>query len=38
MPDNIVNIDFHRHFRIEPGERVLDLGCGNGRHTIEAAR
>ncbi len=38
MPDNIVNVDFRRHFRIQPGERVLDLGCGNGRHSIEAAR
>jgi ubiquinone/menaquinone biosynthesis C-methylase UbiE len=38
MPDNIVNIDFVRHFHIQPGERVLDLGCGSGRHTIEAAR
>ncbi|HXK32720.1 MAG TPA: class I SAM-dependent methyltransferase [Dehalococcoidia bacterium] len=38
MPDNIVNIDFKRHFHIRGDERVLDLGCGNGRHTIEAAR
>ena len=38
MPDNIVNIDFRRHFPLEPNARVLDLGCGNGRHTLEAAR
>lgn len=38
MPDNIVNVDFRRHFHLQPNERVLDLGCGNGRHTLEAAR
>lgn len=35
MPDNIVTIDFRRHFKLEPGDWVLDLGSGNGRHTIE---
>jgi SAM-dependent methyltransferase len=38
MPDNIVNVDFRRHFRLKAGDRVLDLGCGNGRHTLEASR
>ncbi len=38
MPDKIVTIDFRRHFRFSPGNLVLDLGSGNGRHTIEACR
>ena len=38
MPDNIVTIDFRRHLRLEPGDVLLDLGSGNGRHTIEASR
>ncbi|MCH7838507.1 MAG: class I SAM-dependent methyltransferase [Chloroflexi bacterium] len=38
MPDNIVTIDFRRHFRLEAGDWLLDLGSGNGRHTIEACR
>lgn len=37
MPANVVNVDYWKLFRIQPGERVLDAGCGNGRHTIEAA-
>lgn len=36
MPDNVVTIDFRRHFPVGSGDRVLDLGSGNGRHTIEA--
>ena len=28
-------VDFD-HFRLAPGERVLDLGCGEGRHVIAA--
>lgn len=36
MPANIVNIDYWNLFQIQPAERVLDVGCGNGRHTIEA--
>lgn len=38
MPDNIVTIDFRRHLLLESGDLVLDLGSGNGRHTIEACR
>jgi ubiquinone/menaquinone biosynthesis C-methylase UbiE len=28
-------VDF-RHFQLAPGDRVLDLGCGEGRHVISA--
>ena len=38
MPDNIVTVDFRRHLRLQPGDWLLDLGSGNGRHTIEACR
>jgi SAM-dependent methyltransferase len=30
-------VDF-RHFPVGPGDRVLDLGCGGGRHAFEAYR
>ena len=33
-----MTIDFRRHFRLQPGDVVLDLGSGNGRHTIEACQ
>ncbi len=26
----------YRHFTLSPGDRVLDLGCGEGRHVISA--
>jgi len=38
VPDNIVTIDFRRHLRLQAGDWLLDLGSGNGRHTIEACR
>ncbi len=38
MPDNIVTIDFRRHLPLQLGDWLLDLGSGNGRHTIEACR
>ncbi len=28
-------VDF-RHFTLSPGDRVLDLGCGEGRHVLSA--
>jgi SAM-dependent methyltransferase len=33
----MLTVDFTR-LPIQPGERVLDLGCGGGRHAYEAAR
>ncbi len=33
----MLTVDFAR-LRICPGDRVLDLGCGGGRHAFEAAR
>lgn len=33
----MLTVDF-RKFQINPGDRVLDLGCGAGRHAFEAYR
>jgi len=33
----VLTVDFRR-FPVGPGDRVLDLGCGNGRHAYEAYR
>jgi SAM-dependent methyltransferase len=33
----LLTVDFAK-FRINPGDRVLDLGCGAGRHAFEAYR
>jgi SAM-dependent methyltransferase len=33
----LLTVDFGR-FPVRPGERMLDLGCGAGRHAFEAAR
>ncbi len=33
----MLTIDFNR-LSIQPGDRILDIGCGEGRHTIKAAQ
>jgi SAM-dependent methyltransferase len=33
----VLTVDF-RKFPVNPGDRVLDLGCGSGRHAFEAYR
>jgi cyclopropane fatty-acyl-phospholipid synthase-like methyltransferase len=33
----VLTVDFNQ-FPIQAGERVLDLGCGFGRHAFEAYR
>jgi len=33
----VITIDFSR-LHIKPGDRILDIGCGAGRHTCEAFR
>jgi SAM-dependent methyltransferase len=33
----VLTVDYRR-LRVSPGDRVLDLGCGGGRHAFEAVR
>jgi SAM-dependent methyltransferase len=34
--ENVSNVDFWNLFQVRPGDRVLDLGAGNCRHTLAA--
>jgi SAM-dependent methyltransferase len=34
----VLTVDFERRLPIRPGDTVLDLGCGGGRHAFEAYR
>ena len=34
----MLTVDFDTHLPVSPGDRVLDLGCGGGRHAFEFYR